>query len=83
MIHLINTTKNASGQAIIITADGNEEQFETVSCVHCQVTWRFDSKSLKGKGWCYKCNGYICGKNCQECIPYMKKFGWDKGIIIS
>ena len=76
MYHLKNTTKHVSGQAIIINVDGNEEQFETVSCVHCQVTWKFNPQNMKNRGYCYCCDGFICGKNCLECIPYKKKFGW-------
>ncbi len=49
----------------------------TTACVHCGghfSTPRFgaspaDKGSRVGRGFCQKCNGYICGPGCLECVP--------------
>lgn len=49
----------------------------TSQCVHCGghfPTPRFEctdaAKATRvGRGYCYNCNGYICGAGCLECIP--------------
>lgn len=68
MKHLRHITKHYSGECEI---DGQGSM--TVSCVHCQYTWIYKPGSGKKRGWCYNCNGFICGPKCIECIPYEKK----------
>ena len=46
---------------------------DTVQCVHCGRHWIWDRailEALKGDlGFCQRCNGITCGKECQACVP--------------
>jgi hypothetical protein len=52
---------------------GELERGATVSCVHCQATWMLQKGSGRLRGWCMTCNGFVCGPNCMECVPIMRK----------
>lgn len=53
----------------------------TVQCVHCGAHFiepRFEKtpegrKTRIGRGYCKNCGGFICGKNCLECVPLEKQ----------
>lgn len=58
-------------------------ELATVQCCHCGGHFpapRFGNSAedrasrlgMDGKhprGWCHRCNGYICGAGCLECVP--------------
>lgn len=78
MIHLINTSKRASGELIITDDNGNETVKETMKCCHCQYTWILERGSGRVRGFCTKCNDVTCGsKECMSCIPFQKKLGYE------
>lgn len=49
----------------------------TTQCCHCGSVFPLpsfanDAESRKnriGRGFCMNCNGFICGKDCEECVP--------------
>lgn len=41
----------------------------TVQCVHCGRHWIRRPGSGIIRGWCMRCNGPICGPQCEECVP--------------
>lgn len=41
----------------------------TIQCVHCGRHWVPQPGSGRTRGFCMRCNGFICGPECQECIP--------------
>lgn len=57
-----------------ILIDGKEAAC-TIRCVHCgahEVLLRNATGDLCTGGWCMRCNGFICGKKCSECVPFEK-----------
>lgn len=54
----------------------------TVQCVHCSAHWAFQPGSGKLRGWCFKCQGPLCGHpNCLvACVPVMAKIEFEEGI---
>ena len=42
---------------------------DTVMCVHCGGHWTVDPKHARGRGFCWHCNGAVCGPQCAECVP--------------
>lgn len=58
-------------------ADGGRIEFGMVACCHCGGHFpapRFgsseaDKASRIGRGWCDRCNDYICGAGCLKCVP--------------
>ncbi len=64
-----------SGYLTIIHADGKVTEGETLSCVHCQRTWRVMPGSDHKRGWCFKCGAPTCGSpacSCQ-CLPWERR----------
>ena len=55
-----------------IEADG-ETHVPTLQCVHCGDHWFSVPGSGKIRGWCMRCNGPVCGKKCEVCIPFEKQ----------
>lgn len=45
----------------------------TYSCCHCQATWIYQKGSGRLRGWCQRCNGYVCGPTCVECVPIERR----------
>ena len=67
--------RKPSGLVFVTGPDGEIQEGETLSCVHCQHTWVKQTGSGKVRGWCEKCCGPICGPSCLECIP--AELRWD------
>ena len=43
---------------------------DLVCCVHCGYIWQFAAGSKRLRGWCGKCNGFLCGRRyCREQVP--------------
>lgn len=57
------------GTLIITPLDGSkEQQIDLCQCVHCQKTWLMQPGSGRLRGYCGRCNGYVCGSHaCFEC----------------
>lgn len=45
-------------------------EIKTLQCVHCGGHFPHQPGSGKIRGFCMRCNGPICGPNCQECVPW-------------
>ncbi len=57
---------------ITIMDPGSDKPLEvvkTVRCVHCGGHFPFGPGHTKDRGWCYNCNGAICGAGCLTCVP--------------
>lgn len=67
------THRKASGNVFITGWYGEQEEGDTLSCVHCQATWVIKKGSGKMRGFCQRCNGYVCGPGCLECIPWERR----------
>ena len=52
--------------------DHGTESYKTIQCKHCGVHWQYVRGSGKQRGYCTKCNGFLCGvKECvEECVPF-------------
>ncbi len=44
----------------------------TLQCCHCGKHWQVKPGSGNVRGYCFKCNGPICGRGCLECVPFEK-----------
>jgi hypothetical protein len=66
----------------LIFIDGREVA-DTLTCVHCDLTWIRQPGSGRKRGWCMNCGGVTCGKReCSECIPFEKKMDlYERGLI--
>ena len=65
------TTLKPAGYVSITFPEGIVEH-DTVQCVHCGMHWHVDPLTAKGRGFCFACNGPICGKLCLKCVPIEK-----------
>ena len=57
---------------ITITDPGRDKPlFEagTLQCVHCGCHWIPVKGSGKVRGFCERCNGPVCGRECAKCVP--------------
>jgi hypothetical protein len=71
---MLNTRE--AGRITIFGPDGTVE-YGTCGCVHCGGHFpapRFgaseeDKATRVGRGFCFNCNGYICGPCCEVCVP--------------
>ena len=54
---------------------GKVEEFDLLTCAHCQFTWRYVPGSGRKRGWCTHCNGPVCGKPMcmSRCLPWEEK----------
>jgi hypothetical protein len=60
------TGHNPSGYFVTADADGTPITGETRQCVHCGFTWEYHPGSGDARGWCVKCNGFVCAR--PECL---------------
>lgn len=44
------------------TGDGTRIEGETQQCVHCQGFWEYRPGSGTVRGWCLRCNGFLCNQ---------------------
>lgn len=68
------TSRKASGNVFIHGWYGELQEGETLSCVHCQETWLIQRGSGKMRGFCQKCNGFVCGLKCADCVPVERRW---------
>lgn len=54
--------------------DGKLEEFDTVSCKHCQAVLKVFNRQPSG-AWCLKCDGPVCDtRACASvCTPFFQK----------
>lgn len=64
------TVLKPSGYAVITESDGSIVEADTLQCVHCGGHWQIQPGSGRIRGFCFKCNGPVCGPKCKECIPH-------------
>lgn len=57
---------------LISTPLGSDKHLrrDTVQCVHCGRAWVWTPKSGRERGYCVRCGGFVCGRGCEECVPY-------------
>ena len=68
---LEHSVRRPSGYLIITEPESPPQEGETLSCVHCQYTWKVQPGSGRKRGFCFRCNGVTCHKKgCNaRCIP--------------
>lgn len=55
------------------SATGWTQIGDTLQCVHCGGHWMPVPGSGRRRGWCYRCDGPLCGHDvCFTCIPEEK-----------
>ncbi len=55
-----------NGYYVTQDRDGRKIEGESRQCVHCQYIWEYHPGSGDVRGWCSKCNGFICAR--PECM---------------
>jgi hypothetical protein len=46
------------------------QEVGTLQCCHCQAHWTLKPGSGNVRGFCFKCNGPVCGPKCAgKCVP--------------
>ncbi len=72
--HLQNVVRRPDGWILTTDRQTGEvlEETDTQMCVHCQMHWPFKPGSGVQRGYCYRCNGLLCGKEfCMiSCNPF-------------
>ncbi len=72
--HLTHTLRRPDGWTLTTDRQTGEtlDETDTLMCVHCQFTWQFRPGSGVERGYCYRCNGVLCGKHsCMiSCNPF-------------
>jgi hypothetical protein len=61
---------------IIISDPGKDKpiaEIKTLQCSHCGGHFPVEPGSGRIRGFCMKCNGPVCGKECAKCIPFEKQ----------
>lgn len=64
--------RHAQGAVILDTG----EVRDTVMCAHCQMHWVPEPGSGHKRGWCFKCQAHLCGK--QACMAGCRP--WEQQI---
>ena len=64
-----NSSTKAKGYSSLFDPEGSLQEWDTLQCVHCSGHFRVVPGSGKIRGFCFNCNGPICGPNCATCIP--------------
>lgn len=57
---------------LITTPHGSDKATRegTQQCVHCGRTWIHRPGSGAVRGFCFRCQGHVCGPDCaKECVP--------------
>lgn len=65
--------RRPSGHILVDDGHGEVVVADTKHCVHCGAHWISVKDSGRIIGWCYGCDGYICGAKCAEHYPMEKK----------
>lgn len=62
------TIARPNGTTIETQEMGRVIECDTLQCVHCGRHWQHKVGD-KGRGFCFACQGPICGAKCQTCYP--------------
>jgi hypothetical protein len=59
--------------AYFVTADGEGHRIEGEQrqCVHCQYCWTYRPGSGHRRGYCLRCDGWLCGR--PECVAMQRR----------
>jgi len=72
--HLRHTVRRPDGWTLTTDRQTGAvlEETDTQMCVHCQYHWQFKPGSGALRGYCYRCQGVLCGKEgCMlSCNPF-------------
>jgi hypothetical protein len=65
------TLKREAGWVFITDPGADKPIFEasTLCCCHCGSHWFPQPGSGITRGFCFCCNGPICGPGCAKCVP--------------
>jgi len=66
-------------------------ELETRRCCHCGQHWIYQPGSGATRGFCQRCNGFICGPDCAayefvpvgDCLPHEKYIEALEGLDLS
>ena len=64
-----NTKLRPAGTLTILGASGETTESDLLQCVHCGGHFTLNPGSGKTRGFCMNCNGPVCGKSCEKCVP--------------
>ncbi len=59
---LKNIVRRPAGWTQLTNFDGSTVEHDTQQCIHCQKHWQFIPGSGALRGFCYNCQGLLCGK---------------------
>lgn len=59
----------AAGYMSIVDPESPIVEADTLQCVHCGRHWKMKPGSGNVRGFCFNCNGPVCGPKCAECVP--------------
>ena len=62
-----NTKLNPASHMLISSPDGSQVEQDCVQCSHCGK--HYPITPIKGRGFCTRCGGPVCGPGCAECVP--------------
>ena len=65
------TKLRPDGYVIVTGPEGDIFEQDTLQCVHCMAHFPvpLTNTGAPTRGFCHICNGPICGKKCQVCVP--------------
>jgi len=76
--------RQPNGEITFYNSDGSYTKFYTAQCVHCGLFWTVVPGSGRTRGFCYGCNGMLCGGYfCMTNCEYVEKMfeRQEKGIF--
>lgn len=60
-----------NGYYVTATGEGHKIEGESRQCVHCQFIWEYHPGSGDRRGYCLKCDGFLCGR--QQCFVEQRR----------
>ena len=64
MGHYLQRVGPHAAGSVTVTEDGAVTfEGETLRCTHCQAQWILRPGSGIERGWCFRCQGPLCGKD--------------------
>ncbi len=69
--------RKPEGYSLWTEPDGGKKEMDTFTCRHCNCVVQIPPRATPSEcgGWCFQCNGGICGKCADRftCTPFEKK----------
>lgn len=69
MFAIHRDSRRQAGEITITDPEHGTQHLKTYKCAHCGKHWIPQPGSGHVRGLCGRCNGFICGPGCEECIP--------------